>query len=82
MSDQNREKIKEIFLKIFKGVNNEDFDFNKDRSEFEDWDSLAHMQLVSEAEDIFKINLEIDEVVEINKPEDLAALINKKQNAQ
>lgn len=78
MSNSNKEKLEKIFLDIFQDIKN--FDFDKDRSEFENWDSLNHMQLVSEIESQFKINFEMDEISEINKPQDLLDLINKKQN--
>ena len=54
--------------------------FEMDRSEFENWDSLSHMQLISEIENAFSLSFEMDEVVEINKPEDLVRLVEKKIN--
>jgi acyl carrier protein len=78
--DNDKDKLKNIFIEIFKDIDEETFDFNKDRSEFEDWDSLTHMQLISEVESVFKVSFEVDEIVDINKPEDLIILIQKKQN--
>lgn len=78
MNDENREKFKEIFLKIFQNMDKNDFDFNKDRSQFENWDSLTHMQLVSEIESAFGVNFEMDEIVDINKPADLMGLIEER----
>lgn len=80
MNNEDREKLKKIFLNIFHGISENTFDFNKDRSMFEDWDSLTHMQLLSEVESTFNVNFEIDEVINVNKPEDLVILIQKKQN--
>ncbi|MFA7676113.1 MAG: acyl carrier protein [Candidatus Shapirobacteria bacterium] len=81
MDNEIREKIRNIFIKHF-NLSTESFDFGKNRSEFENWDSLAHLQLVSDIEDIFKINFEMDEISEISKPEDLLVLVVKKENAQ
>lgn len=81
MNDENREKIKKIFLDTFKGVDEKSFDFNKDRAEFENWDSLTHMQLSSEIESAFGLSFEMDELIDINKPEDFVVLVQKKQNA-
>lgn len=75
---ENKEKLKQVFLKVFQNLNEKDFDFNKERSSFENWDSLTHMQLISETENSLGINFEIDEVIEINKPADILALIQKK----
>ncbi len=80
MDTKNREKLKEIFMGIFNNIDKDKFDFNDNRSEFEDWDSLTHMQLISEVESAFNVNFEVDEIVDINKPEDLIILLRKKQN--
>ena len=80
MENENREKLKKVFVSIFKNIDQNNFDFNKDRSQFENWDSLTHMQLISEIEGVFNINFEMDEIVTINKPEDLLVLIEKKNN--
>ncbi|OGD63345.1 hypothetical protein A2160_02570 [Candidatus Beckwithbacteria bacterium RBG_13_42_9] len=80
MNDENKTKLIKIFIKILKGVDKNTFDFSKDRTDFEDWDSLAHMQLVSEVESAFGITFEMDEVIEISKPEDFLLLIRKRQN--
>ena len=81
MDDQKREELKKIFLNTFQNLKKEDFDFNKNRADFENWDSLAHMQLISEIESSLKISFDMDEIVDINKPEDLVVLIEKKKNA-
>jgi len=71
------DKLKEIFLKVFP---NDEFDLNKDRSQFENWDSLAHLQLTSDIESSFNIKFEMDDIVDIQKPKDLLDLIEKKKN--
>lgn len=73
--------IKKIFFQIFPNLNKDSFNFEMDRSEFENWDSLSHMQLISEVENAFSLSFEMDEVVEINKPQDLVKLVEKKTNA-
>lgn len=80
MKNENREKLKNVFANIFKNIDPNNFDFNKDRSQFENWDSFSQMQLIFEVENVFKINFEMDEIIAINKPEDLLVLIEKKKN--
>ncbi len=80
MDNKSKDKIKKIFLETFKEIKEKDFDFNKDRSEFENWDSLNHMQILSEIESAFEVNFEMDEVININKIEDIINLIDKKKN--
>ena len=80
MSDETREKVKKIFLEIFPEVDDASFDFGKDRADFENWDSLSHMQLVSELESSLGLSFEMDEVVDINSVQDLVDLITNKQS--
>lgn len=71
-------KLTEIFLSNFKDMSAEDFSLDKDRSEFENWDSLTHLQLVSEIETAFSVSFDMDEIVEIQKPSNFIPIIEKK----
>lgn len=73
-----KEKIENIFIKEFPYLKPTLFNFQMDRSQFENWDSLTHLRLVSEIESQFKINFDMDEIVDINKPEDFITLVKKK----
>ena len=81
MKTNSRETVKKVFLQIFPDLKRNSFNFAMDRSKFENWDSLSHMQLISEIENAFSLSFEMDEVVEISKPEDLVRLVEKKINA-
>lgn len=73
MSKEVEKKLKKIFSKIFPNL--VDVDLKKDRNSFENWDSLNHLQLVSEIETSFGINLEISEIAGIEKGADFIPLI-------
>ena len=73
-------KLKKVFLKVFPSIRN--VDFKKNRDSFENWDSLNHLQLVSEIEAVFGINLEMEEIAGIEKLADFVPLILKKTNKQ
>ena len=77
MTDED--KIKEIFVKIFPEIV-ADFDLNRDQSDYENWDSFTHVNLVSEIEDQFSIELETDEIISISSARSVLELINKKNN--
>ena len=77
MNDED--KIKEIFVKIFPEIV-DDFDLNRDQSDYENWDSFTHVNLVSEIEDQFSIELETDEIISISSAKSVLELINKKNN--
>ena len=69
-------KLKKIFLKIFPNL--KELSLNKNRESFENWDSLNHLQLVSEIETVFGISLEMEEIANIEKGTDFVPLILKK----
>jgi acyl carrier protein len=73
-----REKVKKVFLEVFSDLGENDFDFSKKQDSFENWDSLAHMQLVNGIEAAFGIQLAMEEIVEIQSPEAFAELVGKK----
>ena len=73
------QKIKEIFLTVFPDEDSSILTMNKQQSEFENWDSFAHLRLVSEIEKQFDLRLDIDEVMSINSPNDFLNLVNKKK---
>ena len=69
-------KIKEIFIKIFPEENDLSFKMDKKQSEFKNWDSFAHLQLVSEIEKQFNVRFDIDEVMNFNSPNDFLKFVN------
>jgi acyl carrier protein len=70
------EQIKEIFIKIFPKENISLLALDKSQSEFEDWDSFAHLQLVSEIEKQFNIRLEYDDIMNVNSLKDFIKLVD------
>lgn len=75
----NEDKIKEIFIKIFPETK-DDFDINRDQSDYENWDSFTHVNLISELESQFDVQLETDEIISISSAKTALELINKKKN--
>lgn len=73
-------KLKKIFLNVFQDLKDADFYLNKPRRDFENWDSLSHLQLVSEIESAFDIRFEMEDIIEIESPVDFKILIEKKLN--
>ena len=73
------EKIKEVFVKIFPEIR-DDYDVNREQSEYENWDSFTHVNLISEIEEKFDIQLETDEIISISSAKTALELIKKKKN--
>jgi len=72
-----RDGVKKVFLEVF-GGRGDDFDFGKRQEDFENWDSLAHMQLVSGIETAFDLQLGMEDIAEIQSPEGFVNLVQKK----
>ena len=70
-----REKVKKVFSDVF---SIQDLDFRKKQDDFENWDSLAHMQLVNGIESEFGLQFEMEEIVDIQTPEGFVSLVKKK----
>jgi len=58
-----REKLLEIAKQILK-VNS--IDLYKNRHDIDEWDSLAHIQLVASIEEEFNLSIPFEEVANIN----------------
>jgi acyl carrier protein len=58
----NREKYNEIFVSIF-GVKEEQLDGTFNFNNIESWDSMTHLMLIGELEEIFDIMLETDDIL-------------------
>lgn len=72
--------VKKIFIKIFSSeLKDKAFDFKKTQNKFQNWDSFSHMELVSEIEKEFDVNLEMDEIISIRSPQDFVNLIKHKK---
>jgi acyl carrier protein len=54
-------EIKKIFLEVFPTMPPQEFDWNKLQKEYENWDSFAHLHILTLTEEKFRISLSIDE---------------------
>ena len=77
MSELNnlKSEIKNIFFGVFPNLKEEDFDWKKHQSDYDDWDSFAQMQLITITESKFKIKFDIDDVISITCADDLLKLV-------
>lgn len=60
----NSEKYKKVFSTTFEMKNN--VDENLEYNSIEAWDSIGHMNLISNLEEEFKISLETDDIVDFS----------------
>jgi acyl carrier protein len=64
-SNNLEDDIKAIFLDTFPNMRENEFDLDKKQEEYENWDSFAHLNLITMAESKFGINLSIDDATSI-----------------
>ena len=63
MKEENKEKYNQAFIEVL----SLDLDQLNEKLEYQSvhtWDSVAHMTLMAELEDIFDIELEMDDIVD------------------
>ena len=72
--------LKHIFIDVFPDISEESFDFDKQQNDYENWDSFAHLRLISEIEEKFNIKLEIDDVVYIRSALGFLKIIKEKSS--
>jgi|TARA_B110000503_G_C7073590_1_gene381910 acyl carrier protein len=70
-------KLETIFKKIFPKFKGK-FNDKISPKNFSDWDSLSHLNLITNVSKKFKINFDFNEILQINKIGDLKRIIKKK----
>ncbi len=63
--------IQMIFLDTFPDMKKEDFSLDKKQENYENWDSFAHLNLITMTESKFNITISIDETTSIVSGRDL-----------
>jgi len=61
----NREKFKQAFINAL-GITEEQVSDELEYNKIVEWDSIAHMSLISELEDAFNISMEADDIVDFS----------------
>ena len=54
-----------IFLDTFPDIQKEDFNLDKKQVDYDNWDSFAHLNLITMTESKFSITISIDETTSI-----------------
>jgi acyl carrier protein len=59
----NKEKYDEAFIEVFE-IEKADLTEKLEYQSIESWDSVGHMALIAELEDIFDVSIEMDDVID------------------
>ncbi|GBL04006.1 acyl carrier protein [Glaciecola sp. KUL10] len=60
---ENRKKYDDAFIEVLE-IEPEDLNEKLEYSSIETWDSVGHMALIAELEDVFEVSLEMDDVID------------------
>jgi len=76
MNSSTEEKLKEILAKVLL-VDKTKINDRMSRKDVEEWDSMAHLMLVSEIESEFGIMMSDDDITEIKTVGDIKKVLRK-----
>lgn len=76
--DEILKKISPIFLKIFKNKKLK-ITFKSSAKNIKNWDSLAHINIILNIEQMFKIKFKVSEIAELKNVGEMIDLILKKK---
>ena len=76
MNSSNEEKLKEILAKVLL-VDKTKINDRMSRKGVEEWDSMAHLMLVSEIESEFGVMMSDDDITEIKTVGDIKRVLRK-----
>ena len=77
MNTENRKIVNETLLEVFPSLNGE-INQSWGPDEIQDWDSLAHLNLVITLGEKFDVSLEFEEVMSIETVGDIFRVLNEK----
>ncbi len=70
------EKLKDILAKVLL-IDKSDINDNMSRKSVKEWDSMAHLMLVSEIESAFEVTMNDDDIMEIQTVADIKKTLKK-----
>lgn len=69
-------EIKKIFFEVFPTIQSQVFDWNKQQKDYENWDSFAHLHILTLTEEKFGISLTIEESTSIDSAKKLLECVS------
>lgn len=76
MSNSTDEKLKDILAKVLL-IDESKISDEMSRKNLKEWDSMAHLMLVSEIESAFEVTMEDDDIMEIQTVGDIKKTLEK-----
>ena len=67
-------------MEAFPALPESDFQWTKTQNDYENWDSFAHLRIISEIEEKFSIQLDVEDVIYITNAFGFLKIIKNKTN--
>jgi acyl carrier protein len=74
LSDQEEERLKKIIAQTL-CLKSDEIDFQKKRDDYEQWDSLKHLEVMLAIENEFKIRFSSTELTQTTEPDQIKTLV-------
>jgi len=74
--DNNQTQIHDAFLRVFIGVSSDIID-SLDRKKSPEWDSLKHIEIIAELEELFDLNFNTDQILAITSVESASQILTE-----
>jgi len=71
-------EIKKIFFNVFTNLNDKNFDWNAKQEDYSNWDSFAHLELMTSTETKFNIKISPEDSLSIRTALDLSKLVQSR----
>ena len=65
MNNENKKKYQDIFIKSL-SIDGKKFNEKIKYNEIPEWDSIGHMTLMSELEEVFNVTIDTDDIVDFS----------------
>lgn len=69
-------KVKQLIIEVLK-INEEDYSDDLEIGDIPEWDSANNVRIIQRLEEIFSINIDISDAIEIEGVKDILILLNK-----
>ena len=73
-----KNEIKKIFFDVFSNLNDENFDYDAKQEDYLNWDSFAHLELMTSTETKFNIKISPEDALSIRTALDLSNLVESR----
>jgi len=71
-------EIKKIFFNVFANLKDGNFDWNAKQEDYSNWDSFAHLELMTSTEAKFNIKISPEDTLSIRTALDLSKLVKSR----